>query len=145
MAWYFCYSCKSFLRKVVKVMEDVEDVFSNFSNGSFVSKQRFGEYQTCLIRHSVWSFYYCGYVAVPKNNKYFGLDYETIDSMLQKDLTTYSSKNQIPSITLSELSSFDSHWIFGFDTAGLDCSRKDAFEQLAELLKAAQSSVPKKY
>ena len=142
MAWYFCYSCNSFLRKVVKVMKDV---FSNFSNGSVVSKHHFGEYQTCLIRHSVWSFYYCGYVAVPKNNKYFGLDYKTIDSMLQKDLTSYSSKNQIPSITLSEISSFDSHWIFGFDTAGLDSSRKDAIEQLAELLNVAQSSVPKQY
>jgi hypothetical protein len=140
MVWYFRCSSRQYRRKVVKAMKDV---FSNFSNGSVVAKHHFGEYQTCLIRHSVWSFYYCGYVAVPKSNKYFGLDYETIDSILQKDLSIYSSKNQMPSITLSELSSFDSHWIFGFDTAGLDCSRKDAINQLSELLNVAQSLGPK--
>ena len=83
------------------------EVFSDVvEDGALVYERRVGEYFVGIVKHidSKIGEYYLSYIAVPKDNKFYGVTYEALDD---EDIPIF--------FTYSEYSTTKDHWIIGFD------------------------------
>lgn len=94
--------------------------FSSFP-GILVSYYQQGDYHSALFEHSYKGSYFCGYVAIPKRHKFFGMYHDEFN------------ETDLPGLTYSEQQG--SHWVLGFDTAGpfQNSSESDAKSILSSL------------
>jgi hypothetical protein len=84
-----------------------DEVFSLVCNeGSLVYERSACGYSVAIVKHTRHKVgdYYLSYIAIPKGNKFYGVQYEELDKI---DLPIF--------FTYSEYSTDKSHWIVGFD------------------------------
>ena len=81
--------------------------------------------------------YACGYVAIPKGHKYYGVDYDDIDVDVHGGLT--HSALVVGDENYDVFKDYVGYWVVGFDTchAGdnlINCSKEFVIEESKRLL-----------